>query len=71
MSTANINQAMVLAAGLGLRLRPITDTRPKPLVVVAGQTILDRVLDALAAADVGRAVVNTRRVAVAVDLTVA
>ena len=59
MSTANINQAMVLAAGLGLRLRPITDTRPKPLVVVAGQTILDRVLDALAAADVGRAVVNT------------
>jgi MurNAc alpha-1-phosphate uridylyltransferase len=59
MSMANINQAMVLAAGLGLRLRPITDTRPKPLVVVAGQTILDRVLDALAAADVDRAVVNT------------
>ncbi|MBM3572274.1 MAG: nucleotidyltransferase family protein, partial [Alphaproteobacteria bacterium] len=52
-------RSMVLAAGLGVRLRPITKDRPKPLVEVGGQTLLDRALDRLANVGVEHAVVNT------------
>ena len=56
-------RAMVLAAGLGTRLRPITDTVPKPMVKVAGRPLIDYVLDRLAAAGVEEVVVNTHHLA--------
>lgn len=53
-----IENAMVLAAGLGTRLRPITDSLPKPLVSVGGRPMIDYVLDSLAEAGVRNVAIN-------------
>ena len=51
-------RGMVMAAGLGVRMRPLTNDRPKPLIQVAGRTLLDHALDRLKAAGVKMVVVN-------------
>jgi N-acetyl-alpha-D-muramate 1-phosphate uridylyltransferase len=58
MSAPVLKTAMVFAAGLGKRMRPISDTTPKPLIKVAGRTLIDHCLDRLAANGVERAIVN-------------
>ena len=56
--TTKPTTAMVLAAGLGTRMRPLTDAVPKPMVRLAGRPLLDHVLGRLADVGIGRAVVN-------------
>lgn len=58
MSQLASDTAMVLAAGMGKRMRPLTASQPKPMVRVAGKPLIDHALDRLADAGIARAVVN-------------
>jgi N-acetyl-alpha-D-muramate 1-phosphate uridylyltransferase len=62
-TTARITHAMLLAAGLGTRMRPLTDDRPKPLIVAGGRTLLDHNLDQLLEAGIRHCVVNVHYLA--------
>ena len=59
--------AMLMAAGLGKRMRPLTATTPKPLVRVAGRPLIDRALDRIEEAGVAKAVVNVHYLADAIE----
>lgn len=67
MSGLVSDTAMVLAAGLGKRMRPLTATQPKPMVRVAGKPLIDHALDRLADAGVAKAVVNVHYLADALE----
>ena len=58
---------MIMAAGLGKRMRPLTATRPKPLIEVNGKTLLDHVLEKLRISGVKKVVVNVHYLAEALE----
>ncbi|MEN0040246.1 MAG: nucleotidyltransferase family protein [Pseudomonadota bacterium] len=68
---AKVKHAMVLAAGLGTRMRPLTLSKPKPLVEVGGRTLLDHALDGLVQAGVSNVAVNVHYLAQQIENHVA
>ncbi len=64
---SKVETAMVMAAGLGKRMRPLTATRPKPLIKVAGKPMIDHCLDKLWEAGVMKVVVNAHYLADALE----
>lgn len=64
-------KAFILAAGFGTRMRPLTDTLPKPLLRIGGQSLLDRTLDQLAACGVREVVVNTHYLGAKIEAALA
>ena len=71
MSDLASDTAMLMAAGLGKRMRPLTATQPKPMVRVAGKPLIDRALDRLEEAGVAKAVVNVHYLADAIEAHIA
>ncbi len=67
MTNLASDTAMILAAGLGKRMRPLTASQPKPMVRVAGKPLIDHALDRVAEAGVARAVVNVHYLADALE----
>ena len=67
MSALASDTAMIMAAGMGKRMRPLTATQPKPMVRVAGKALIDHALDRLEEAGVARAVVNVHYLADALE----
>lgn len=67
MTVLASDTAMVMAAGMGKRMRPLTASQPKPLVRVAGKALIDHTLDRLVEAGVGKAVVNVHYLADALE----
>ena len=67
MSALASDTAMVMAAGLGKRMRPLTASQPKPMVRVAGKPLIDHALDRLHEAGVANAVVNVHYLADALE----
>jgi MurNAc alpha-1-phosphate uridylyltransferase len=67
MSELASDTAMILAAGMGKRMRPLTASQPKPLVRVAGKPLIDHALDRLEDAGVAKAVVNVHYLADALE----
>jgi N-acetyl-alpha-D-muramate 1-phosphate uridylyltransferase len=69
--SSQLDTCMILAAGMGNRMRPLTNTMPKPLIMAAGKSLLDHALDTAAMAGLTRAIVNVHYLPEQVEMHVA